>query len=212
MPRYDYIPREDAHLVGWYNNFAANCAENADELGLSPDEVEAIFQASRRLDQDLLALQEAHAAYRAAVAKKDTTRSETVEFARIYARIFKANPGVTPSLQMRLGIVSSAPSSAVVPVNNLVADGDGNGVIALRWDRNGNSRGTSFLVEYRAYADGEWRTAGVTTKTRFKHTGQVVGRTLAYRITSIRSDEVSIPCPVVLAYVPQESSHSFIAA
>lgn len=212
MPGNDYIPREDAHLVGWYKNFVQQCTEKAQLLGLDEADLEAIQQARQQFEGDWLSLQESHAAYRQAVGQKDGSRAAAVELARQFARQFKANRSVSSAVQAGLGIVSETRSGPVVPVNELVAAGDGNGVISLRWSRNGNSRGTSFLVEYRAYTEGEWRTAGVTTKTRFRHSGQIVGQPLQYRVTSIRSDEVSVPCPSAGVYLPNRSEDRSIAA
>lgn len=60
----DYIPANDAELVGWIENFASQLAEHLDEFQVPPDQLARIISGHEELE--------------AAVAEQDRTRREAL--------------------------------------------------------------------------------------------------------------------------------------
>lgn len=200
MSQGDFVPRQDAKLSEQLLQFNAVCQSHATELGLDAAALELIQSASDLFSEEMARVVSQRAAYNAAVTQKDTQREASVQILRRFARIFKADPDVSESLLAELGVVRSRRSGPVTAVVGLVARGSEDGVNALRFSRNGNAPGTAFIIEYSEFADGPWSLAGVTTRTRFLHPGNVPGQAIWYRVTSMRAGENSVPTPPVALY------------
>lgn len=212
MSNRDFIPKEDGNLVGWFNNFATQCDSYSTLLGLTAAEVASIEAASSNFSTAWNGMNTAHAAAKEATTNKNTVRRNSVSLARQFAREFKANPTVPESLLEALGVVGSGGTTPVVPVTALSGVGQSDGVNQLRWNRNGNSQGTTFVVEYRIGTVGDWLFAGVTSRTRFSHTNQQPGVEISYRVIASRSGVNSVPCSPVVLYAGGGEGELSIAA
>ena len=104
-------------------------------------------------------------------------------------------------------IALTGPLLATQPLA-LVASADGNGNIELRWKRNGNSAGTTFLIEYRLTATAAWSILGSTTKAKFFHTS-APGSYIEFRVTAQRADNESLPSTSVVLWGGSGSGESF---
>lgn len=94
----------------------------------------------------------------------------------------------------------STPGSKTPPTTptDLVANGDGNGLVQLRWGRNGNTPVTVFEVWYRTSPTGEWAVLGSTTKLKFDYQWNP-GEYIGFRVTASRNGLTSpASTPVVL--------------
>lgn len=212
MSSQDFIPSDDGNLVNWYSNFAQQCDSYSTILGLTAAEVTAIENNASSFDTAWKTSGAAKQAAKEAVAQKDTVRRNVVSAARALAREFKTNPAVTPAIQAALGITTTTPPIAVTPVTDVIGVGQSNGVNQLSWNRNGNRSGTTFVVEYRIGNAGDWNFAGVTTRSKFSHTGQTPGQEVWYRIISSRAGVNSVPSDPEAVYGGSGSTELRIAA
>ena len=73
-----------------------------------------------------------------------------------------------------------------------MAIADGQGVVNLRWHRNENREGTTFLVQAQTTPGGEWAIIGATTKVKFRHQA-VLGTFVSFRVTAQRASRSSPP-------------------
>lgn len=194
MRNGDFLPREDAKYVSWLKNFAAQCESYSTILGLSATEVSSIESAASSFETNFDGMVAANATARQATEDKNLSRRSTQSLVRRFAKEFKANPAISPAILQALGVVANASSSPVVPVTSLVGVGQSDGVNQLRWNRNGNSQGTTFIIEYRLGGSVDWQFAGVTTKIRFSHINQIPGQEIWYRVISSRAGVNSVPC------------------
>jgi hypothetical protein len=199
MPQ-EYIPSEEAQLQIWLNNFASKCEKHDVILDLDTTELAQINNAAINLSNELTNASEAKTTYRSAIGEKNAVKSVSIATARSYARTFKANPSVPESVLLDLGIVSSNTSNPVTMVTGLTVVGCDNGINSLKWNRNGNSSGTQFIVEYSIGTQTNWKFAGAPTRTSFDHEGQAPGVFTWYRVTAMRANNSSVPCPAVSVY------------
>lgn len=200
MANGNFIPNEDAEYLAWLTNFAEQCSMNAPALQLTSAEVTQIEGLATTFETSFSANVAAKAAARSAAQQKTSDRRSTESVARRFAREFKANPGVSESLLALLGILSDSSSGPVTTVTNLTVVGCSDGVNQLRWDRNQNSNGTIFVVEFRNNLTAPWALAGVVTSVRFDHADQIPGEETWYRVTSTRAGSTSAPSPAVVVY------------
>lgn len=92
------------------------------------------------------------------------------------------------------GRTPAALTKPVAPTQplDLTGSADGNGVVSLKWKRNGNITGTQFLIETRTDPAGPWTISGSTTTAKFTYQA-VPGVYIAFRVTAVRRDQASLP-------------------
>lgn len=210
MPTY-FLPQDDLALQAWLNNFAETCEKYESELDLDTEELAEINGAASGFSTDLTAQSTAKAILKGATAAKNSAKTTANAVARKYAKEFKANPTVSSEILSELQIVSNAVTSPVTTVTGVSVTGCDDGVNKVTWNRNGNSQGTSFIIEYRVDGQSNWNFAGVVTKVKFDHENQTPGVMTWYRIISTRAGTNSAPSVAVAAY-PNSSGNSLSIA
>lgn len=200
MRRTDFLPRDDAALEQWLENFATVCVELRASLGLSEEEVATVLEESNGFKESMRAVVQAKAAYLGAVAGKNSQRSEASQTIRSLARRLKANPIASPEALRQLGILHKSSEGPVRTVKELTVVGNSNGINLLQWNRNQNSARTTFIVECAQGLSDVWEIVDVTSTTRFEHRDQTPGVFLRYRVRSIRAGKSSPPTDPVSIY------------
>ncbi|MGE0000663.1 MAG: hypothetical protein AB7F50_05840 [Fimbriimonadaceae bacterium] len=214
MPQYITQIEADGSLNTALASFAQTCAANAGPLGLDPSEVIEINNAANNFDTHLLDWQNARNAAKNALTRKDGQKEASRGVVSKFAKRFRANPAVSDPLLASLMLPPhETPGTRTEPTTpaHLVASGDGNGLVSLRWGRNGNTQATVFQVWYRTSPTGEWAALGSTTKTRFEHQwspGEYVG----YRVTASRNSFTSPPSTPVVLWEPAGKGALLLAA
>lgn len=197
----DILPGQDAKLIPWLDIFAANAETNADALGLSETQVEALAELAQEFAQAMTELEEARNAAIAATARKNDVRQRAEEVFRNVARVISANAEIESKYKADLGLsIENQPSGPVRIPSGLVVRMDVSGVNTLRWKRSGNSRATTFVVEADYYDGVGWRVVDVCTRLGFAHKGQKVGKKVSYRVYATRAGKRSVPSMAVSAY------------
>jgi hypothetical protein len=200
MPYITEIERDgDLNLA--MANFSAVCTANATPLGLTGPMLAEIDDAATEFATKLTAAAAAKAAQRAAVEAKDDQKAASQAIISKYAKIFRANSAIQDSLLAELMLPPhNTPGSQTTPTTpiDLVASANGDGVTTLKWNRNGNDRGTTFRIEKRTSPEGAWTIVDTTTRRRLA-TMSTPGQYVAYRVIAARNGMASPPStPVVL--------------
>lgn len=209
------VPKKDAQFANWAKKFADNAAVYATELNLTPEQVEALTESVEQFRDAYTESQAAKAMAAGKVNTKDLLRRACEDLIRPTARVINANPQIENLVKANLGIsVTSHPTGPVQPPTDLVAQGFANGVNKLSWNRNGNARNTTFLIEASYENSGTWHFVGVTNKTKFTHTGQIPGRQVVYRTFAARDDvrSGSSSWAMLYAMAPSEEHVQRLAA
>jgi hypothetical protein len=201
MPGVDYVPNGEAQYETWLAGFVAYCVANEKELGLTPEVIAgitALRDSYSEAFKESFALKQA---LKGATKQKVTARKEATDAVRSLANQFKANPAISQYSLGELGLLTSKESHPVRSVTGLNFRGFDNGTNQLKWNRNGNSSDTVFLVEYSLDFGTTWFLAGAVSRVKFNHEGQVPGRTVYYRVFANRSGVTSAPTKSVAAYL-----------
>lgn len=178
----------DGQLNTALANFNTVCIANSVALGLSPADLTAIAAASTTFATTFNAATAARAAAKNAVEAKDLQKKSSKATISKYAKVFRANAAVPDNMLASLMLPPhKTPGSKTAPTQplNLFGNADGNGLVNLKWSRNGNTNGTTFLIEVRTDPQGDWSISGSTTATRFAYQA-VPGSYIAFRVTATR--------------------------
>lgn len=212
MSTNDYLPTKDANLAVWLKNYLNACTELQEELGLSDarlqelqDEIDQYDIALKRYTEQIFIAQ-------GATVGKNLKREQIIRRVRAYTREFKAKPDLSPVDLGLLGVVKTQPGHPLQMVTRLVIVPSADGTNLIKWDRNGNSQTTNFIIECSPVGQNDFRFVGSTTKTRFKHLNQIPGRALWYRVFASRAGKTSPSCPPVSVYYSDESDQELRAA
>lgn len=142
----------------------------------------------------------AKAELKSVVSSKNAAKSDVVANVRALVREFKANPLVPQSVLNALGVIGQPNSGPVTTVSGLTVMGCDDGVNKLKWNRNGNTPSTLFIIETKLPTQSSWTIAGAVTRTSFDHENQAPGETRLYRIVSNRAGMASAPTTPVVVY------------
>lgn len=212
MPPGDYLPKEDAQLRSWLDNFYTQCVKYEDELGLDATELGTLDTQTLSYETNLTSVTAAKAELKSVVSSKNTAKSTVVGNVRALVREFKSNPAISSGILNALGVIGQPDSGPVVTVNGVTVLGCDDGVNKLKWNRNGNTASTLFIVETKLPNQSTWIIAGAVTKTSFNHEDQTPGQTRLYRITSSRAGVNSAPSAPVIVYGDTGNAPLSIAA
>jgi hypothetical protein len=196
----DFLPDGDTQLKNWLDNFVVKCELYETQLDLTAGELLSIASGATSFNSALNTTTSLKDELKGAVADKAKKKSDVSSLVRTYARQWKANPAIPPTILGALGITSSSTSGPVVTVSGLTINACGYGVNQLKWNRTGNAPGTIFFIESRLAGSSTWRFVAAVTRTNYNDEGQTPGQAQYYRITSIRAGVNSNPCLEVGVY------------
>ncbi len=191
----------DSDLRSWMANFVTQCNYLGGSLGLNASDLAAIQAAADDFGAQLEALEVARTLAKSTTIDKDVQRDSTETTVRKYANRFRANPNVTDSMLVALGLPDRNTASTVplyVPTS-LEAVSAATGRNVLKWKRAGNKPGATFVVEVR-FGNGDWVLAGATPSAIFESEGNPVGTPTFYRVYAQRDGRRSDYSEVVALY------------
>jgi hypothetical protein len=208
----DFLPDAEAQYKIWLDNFVAQCDLNKTVLGLSTSALASIMDEYEVYGSSYAEATTTKEVLKGLTTSKNKNRQKMSGTVRSYAKLWKANPAIPSAVIGALGIQTSSTSGPVVTVTGLDVVGCDDGVNKLSWNRNGNSSGTMFIVEYRLDGATSWTFAGAVTKTTFAHDEQTPGVTVWYRIIATRAGTNSAPCAPKPAYGNLDDTALSVAA
>lgn len=201
MPVKDYIPSKEGDLVPWTENFIAVANTNLATLGLVASDITNLTTKKSDYSVKLNTAIAKQAESKAATEAKNTQKDVMVDSIRSLARQIQARPGVPDNLKAQLGLNVPDPSptpSNPIPPKDLSAETIAAGLCSLKWNRNGNSFGTTFLVEGSINFDTGWHIIGITTKTTYETVlSEPIGHNY-FRVKAQRVEAISDPSNVAV--------------
>ncbi|MBS1715827.1 MAG: fibronectin type III domain-containing protein [Armatimonadetes bacterium] len=202
MPTYYHTKK--SNFAAWMANFQSVAAANALALQLDVSELSEIAAANTQFAASFSAQETARAAAKGATALCDQEWSEALAVVAKYNAQFQAIPNINPALLGQLGL-NVPGGGGTVPVfapSDLSATGSSNGVNALRWNRNGNESGTTYVIEASYGESGAWQIVDNSSRTKFDHDGQTPGQFVRYRVYAQCGATKSAPSGTASVYDP----------
>ena len=208
----DYLPKKEQDLIAWANNFVTVAMANLVALGLTASDLNTVSGGVADMSANLDTIHALKTQLEAQTVDKNENRHILESSARGLVKTIQANPGVSDSLKVRLGLpVASGVRDHSAPITpaSLLATPHADGTNIVQWHRNGNKPTTAFVVLAKpvtgtggTVTDDEWTIVGATMGSRFKHTGQTPGAPMAYRVLASRAGRNSNPTSAVTVYYP----------
>ena len=174
------------------------------ELHMTANERAAIVSAAGLADGAIQAKLNADQASRQASLDKAEGKAEIVLALNAVART-ASEAGVAPSVLAKYGFAPrrTEPSRPTlpVPVAGVTTEAFADGTVRLAWDRMGNRRSTTFLVE-RSADGASWTQVGATSATKVSLDGFEPGVGTWFRIVATNSLGAAKPSPKASIYTP----------
>lgn len=164
--------------------------------GVTLPQITAVETAADVLDADVTDVTAKTAALKAAHEGKRADRTTLINTLNVVGAVIYNNPSVTPEMIAAAGFaVHDSGGTPVVPNQpvNLLANPFADGTVSLRWGRNGNPNGVSFLIEKREDGSSDWEFVASTTKARLTVNGFTPGVPMWFRIVATKNDLNSLP-------------------
>jgi hypothetical protein len=199
MATYITDERADAPFATDCSTFVTNATEYKTTLGISTGDLEAMATVFDDYNAALTAANNAKAAARAAVASKNAARAAARDEVSKWAKLWRAEDSIPDSVLSDLMLPPhSTPGTKTPPTTptELSFTISSEGVIQLKWNRNGNNAATVFNLEASPSGTGNWSVVGTTTKAKISYAGSP-GTTVYFRIIAIRGGQ-SATNPVVV--------------
>lgn len=185
------------------SHFAEVCTEKPGELQITPAQAAEIQAATDAVKAHLQAVFAARAALEAAITGKDLAVQASTKKVREFAQKFRVNQYLDEALLPELGLAPRypAPSNGVLkpPVRLFATANPVDASVLLKWNRNGCTQGTNFLIEH-SINGGPWKGLTATTRTRFTVQNVIPGLPRLYRITAHRARKQTGPSNVASVY------------
>lgn len=201
MPSKDYFPSKEGEIIPWIENFVQVATTNAAALGLATTDISALKTMNGDLATKLNTAIAKQSEAMAATEAKNIAKDKTIDVVRAMVRQVQAKPGVPDNLksQLRITIPSPAPTPVVVyPPKDLTGEMTAGGLCFLKWGRNSNNYGTTFLIEASTKANEKWELIGTSTKTNYDAKPSAPLGTNLFRVKAQRGTIISEASNTVL--------------
>jgi hypothetical protein len=199
----DYIPSQINAFPPFAVNYHQVAQAHGATLGLSSSQLSNLLAVINAANTEIEEAVQAKKAYEGALQARDEALETAKNLIRELSRGIQARPQVSDQLKQQLGLtVRDHEPTPVVPSQplNLVADSLPSGTNKLRWKRNGNPSGVTFVVETRKHISEPWTMIGATQKAKFAHMDQMVGGLRYYRVVAMSAHTRSEPSNIVVVY------------
>ena len=201
MPSKDYFPSKEGEIVPWIENFVQVANANAAALGLGTSDITALKTLNGDLAGKLNTAIAKQSESKAATEAKNITKDKTIDVVRSMVRQVQAKPGVPDNLKAQLGITIPSPSptpSVLYPPKDLSAEMTSGGLCLMKWNRNSNNYGTTFIIEASNKTTEKWEMIGTTTKSQYEaKMPDTLGNNL-FRVKAQKGTNISEASNVIL--------------
>lgn len=196
-------PSNDAEFAVWLANFINKAQTHKAALHLS--------------DAQILALEAKLSAFNANIALKQQKKEESVAQTALVRderkdlnkdiglinKAVKSIDGLPSNIIEELGLNANTGnfggSTPAAPAD-LVATGTSDGVNSLKWNRSGNRQSTVFIIEAKIGDSANWTIIDAVTSATYKHTNQIPGVKVQYRVKAKRGNSESGYTNVAVVY------------
>lgn len=186
-----YLKLSDGTLLEFGQNFLTVGNANLADTGLTVGEMTELNDLYTDFSTAVGTHVAAYTAARMSTLARDNAKAPFVAKLRALAQTVRSRSETPNTLKEELWLnappAPPAPAQPVVP-QGVEATGTGYGYNKIKWERGANPKDTIFVVQYKPYGTETWFVAGLTMKTRFKHTGQAAGVKIDYCVYAQRGD------------------------
>ena len=197
----DYFPKKEGEVVPWIENFVQVATANAAALGLGTVDITALKTMNGDLAGKINAAIAKQSEAKAATEAKNIQMDKTVDTVRSMVRQVQAKPGVPDNLKAQLRITIPSPSPAptmIHPPKDLSAEMTSGGLCLMKWNRNSNNYGTTFIIEASNKTTEKWEMIGTTTKSQYEaKMPDTLGNNL-FRVKAQKGTNISEASNVIL--------------
>lgn len=204
--RRDYVPEREAEFQIWLNNFITVANANLAQTGLTAGQMTELNDLSTDYSVLFGSHLSAWNVAKSLTPPKNAALEAVISKVRELAQIVQKHPGASAQLKTELQItvpgpvpappvIPEAPSSLNATLNSL-------GYVTLKWDKNGNKPGTSYILEFREGTSGPFQFLASVTKSKYVDTGRAAGVEGQYRVHAVRASGSSGYSPLATIYGP----------
>ena len=197
----DYFPKKEGEVVPWIENFVQVATANAAALGLGTVDITALKTMNGDLAGKINAAIAKQSEAKAATEAKNIQMDKTVDTVRSMVRQVQAKPGVPDNLkaQLRITIPSPSPTPSVLyPPKDLSAEMTAGGLCLMKWNRNSNNYGTTFIIEAGNKTTDKCEIIGTSTKSQYEaKLPNTLGNNL-FRVKAQKGTNISEASNVIL--------------
>ena len=198
-----YRNKPDAQLVVFAQQFYNIVNGAAATYSVTPGDLLIIQAALSAFDASVTDQTAKEALFRATVETKRTARENILNTISSYANRFYANPAIDDTEIAATGLeprdTQRTPVTPTTP-QSLIAEPDVDGTVVLRWARNGNPYGVTFVVEEQPAGQTTWSPVMVTPRARVVLNGYEPGDTVTFRVFAQKGELQSPPSNVAVIY------------
>jgi len=184
-------PANDAEFAIWLANFILKADLHKSVLNLTATQITELNTKLSEFNTDLALKQQKKEESVAQTALVKNQRKFLNKLVGLLNQGFKGIDGLASNILEELGLdpnegnFSNTPPSAPT---DLVATGTSDGVNSLKWNRNGNRQGTTFIIEAKIANSADWLMIDAVTGSKYKHKNQTPGVKVQYRIRAKRGE------------------------
>jgi len=171
--------------------------------GVTAPQIAAVEAGADTLDADVTEVTAKTASLKAAHEGKRADRTTLINSLTFVGNIIYNNPAVTSEMIAAAGYAVHDDSGTPITPNqplDLLANPFADGSVNLKWKRNGNPQGVTFLVEARTET-GDFEFVTSTGKAKVTVNGFAPGVGMWFRVTASKNDLTSLPSNEAPIYV-----------
>ncbi len=196
-------PSNDAEFAVWLANLIKKATVNKIILKLSDTQISALDAKLVAFNESLALKQQKKEESVAQTALVKNQRKNLNKDVGLMNNSFKGIDGLASNILEELGLNANEGSfggSTVSTPLDLVATGTSDGVNSLKWKRNGNRQGTTFIIEAKIGDANVWTMIDAVTSSTYKHKNQIPGVKIQYRVKAKRGDSESGYTNIAVVY------------
>lgn len=184
-------PANDAEFAVWLANLLNKAKINKTILRLTNEQLDALETKLDSFNANLALKQQKKEESTAQTTIVGNERKDLNKEVGLLNNGFKGIDGLPPNILEELGLsvneASFGTSQPSAPLD-LVVMGTSDGINSLKWNRNGNRQGTTFLIEARLGDSENWTIIDAVTGSTYKHKNQKPGVKAQYRVKAKRGE------------------------
>lgn len=190
-------------FLGMVDNILAVGNANPTDYGWTAADLAALAEVKTDLQTKVDARITAAKTAKATTTAARGSRSVSDETLRVLYRKAMGQPTLTPAQATEIGLkIRDANPSPVTPntPTRLVVNGQDNGINLLKWDRNGNTNPTQYIIEARIAPAATFSMIDSVTRTVYEHEGVTPGVKAEYRVRARRATRMTGYSNVAIVY------------
>ena len=184
-------PVNDAEFAIWLANFILKADLHKAVLNLTATQITEINTKLTQFNADLALKQQKKEESVAQTALVKNERKDLNKTVGLLNQGFKGIENLPSNILEEMGLDPNEGNFSISAPNaplDLVATGTSDGVNSLKWNRNGNRQGTTFIIDAKIANSTDWLMIDAVTGSKYKHKNQTPGVKVQYRIRAKRGE------------------------